>query len=434
MMESFDLVIVGGGASGLIAAGRAAELGAKVLLLEHKSKPGRKLAITGKGRCNLTNSLDLPGFLNHFHPNGRFLRNSFNRFFKTELVFLLKRLGIETVEERGGRVFPKNRKAPEVVEALVRWVRKENVRILTGTTVSEFLIEGDSIHGVKVCPVKQHKHKIVPDQNNPETYASKKVILATGGASYPATGSTGDGYRLAKSIGHKVITPRPALVPLEVDRKQVHGLEGLDLRNIEISLWINGKKKDDAFGEMSFTEFGLSGPVILSISHQVVDALLEKATVSVKLDLKPALDHKKLDQRLLRDLENNRQKSIRKILKGLLPNQLIPFCSQQLKIPLAKKANEITARERKSLRLWLKEMPFNITGHRPFSEAIVTAGGISLPEIDPKTLESRLVANLYFAGEVMDIQADTGGFNLQAAFSTGYLAAESAVGALPGED
>lgn len=432
MMENFDIVIIGGGASGLIAAGRAAEMGAKVLLLEHKSKPGRKLAITGKGRCNLTNSSELPEFLNHFHPNGRFLRNSFSRFFSGELVSLLNRLGIETVEERGGRIFPKNGKAPEVVEALMKWLREQNVTILKSTTVSDFLIEDNSISGVKACPVKQHKQKIIPDQKKLTAYNAKRVILATGGASYPATGSTGDGYRLAKSIGHKVITPRPALVPLEVNKGQVLGLEGLDLRNIEISMWVNGKKMADAFGEMSFTEFGLSGPVILTISHQVVDALLEKARVSIKLDLKPALDHKKLDRRLLRDLENNRQKSIQKILKGLLPKQLIAYCSQQLGISLEKKASDMSAKERKSLRLWLKDIPFDITGYRPFNEAIVTAGGVSLQEINPKTLESRLIDNLHFAGEVMDIQADTGGFNLQAAFSTGYLAAESAVGGLSG--
>ncbi len=434
MMEDFDIVIIGGGASGLIAAGRAAELGAGVLLLEHKSKPGRKLAITGKGRCNLTNSAELPEFLNHFHPNGRFLRNSFSRFFKTELVSLLERLGIETVEERGGRIFPKSGKAPEVVEALVNWVRKKNVNILTNTAVCEFLIKGDSIHGVKACPVKWQKNKIIPDQKKLTTYTSKKVILATGGLSYPATGSTGDGYRLAKTIGHTVVPPRPALVPIEVNKKQIHGLDGLDLRNIEISLWIDGKKKDSAFGEMSFTEFGLSGPVILTISHQVVDALLNNAEVVIKLDLKPALDHKKLDLRLLRDLENNNQKSIQKILKGLLPNKLVPYCSHRLNIPLDRKANEITAKDRKSLRLWLKEIPFEVLGYRPFSEAIVTSGGVRIQEISPKTLASRVMSNLYFAGEVMDIQADTGGFNLQAAFSTGYLAAESAVGALSETD
>ncbi len=426
-MNKTDLIVIGAGAAGLMAAGRAAELGASVLLIEHQSKPGRKLAITGKGRCNLTNAMPLSEFLNHFHPNARFLRAAFSRFFTDELIDLFQQLGVKTVVERWGRVFPESGKAQDVVKALVSWNLKLGVTIMNQTAVIQLLEDGGILEGVSVCPATNRKNKIIKDFQKQEKLNCSTLILATGGASYPATGSTGDGYKLAEKMGHGIISPRPSLVPLEVKSKHLEMLDGLLLKNISASLWINGKKIASEFGELQFTAFGLSGAIILTLSHLVVDSLLEKSKAEIVLDLKPALEHKKLDNRLLRELSNNAKQQFQTILKNLLPKQMIPFCLADTNIDAKKKANEVTAKERKKLRMWLKELPLTISGYRPFSEAIITAGGVNLKEVDSKNMASKKINGLFFAGEVLDVQADTGGFNLQAAFSTGRLAAESAV-------
>ena len=426
-MNKADIVVVGAGAAGLMAAGRAAEMGANVLLVEHQSKPGRKLAITGKGRCNLTNVMPLPDFLNHFHPNGRFLRTSFSHFFAEDLMTLLQQNGVKTIVERGGRVFPESGKAQDVVKALVAWNLNAGVTILNQTAVTLLHEEGGKLEGVSVCPTSQQKNKTIKDNRKQEKIICPAMILATGGASYPATGSTGDGYRMAEKIGHHIVKPRPALVPLELAGNETKMLEGLLLKNISASLWIEGKKITSEFGELQFTGFGLSGPVILTLSHLVVDGLLENKKAEIVLDLKPALEHKKLDDRLQRELKNSSKKQFQSILKTLLPLQMIPFCLSRTNIAPEKTCNEITAKDRKKLRLWLKEISLPISGYRPFSEAIITAGGISLKEVNSKNLASKKMKGLFLAGEVLDIQADTGGFNLQAAFSTGRLAAESAL-------
>jgi len=396
----------------LMAAGRAAELGAETLLLEKMNRPGRKLCITGRGRCNLTNVAPLSDFITRFGPSGQFLRQAFSRFFSAELVALFEELGVPTVTERGGRVFPVSGQAREVVDALVHWVRKRGGTLRTRSPVERLLVEGGRVVGVQVSPNRVHR--------------SDAVIIATGGASYPATGSTGDGYRLAQSVGHTIVPIRPALVPLETAGDIAPRLQGLSLRNVAVRVWVNEKKQAEAFGEMLFTHFGVSGPTILTLSRQVVDALRLGQRVTLSIDLKLALDERRLDARLLRDLDAHGKRQFHTLLKDLLPRKLIPVCIDLLGIPPNRVAHQITAQERKRLRIWLKDFRLEVTGHRPFAEAIVTAGGVDTREVDPRTMASRLAEGLYLAGEVLDVDGDTGGFNLQAAFSTGWLAGRSA--------
>jgi hypothetical protein len=408
-----------------MAAGQAAEQGATVLLLEKMDRPGRKLRITGKGRCNLTNVAPLSDFIAHFGPNGRFLRQAFSRFFTPDLVAFLEGLGVPTVTERGGRVFPASQEATDIVDALVRWVRDRGVTLRTRSPVERLLVEGERVTGVWIAGNQVSSEK--PGFSDSERlYRAAAVIVATGGASYPATGSTGDGYRLAESVGHTVVPIRPALVPLETAGDVAPRLQGLSLRNVTVRLWVDGKKQGDLFGEMLFTHFGLSGPTVLSLSRQAVDALRLGQSVRLSIDLKPALDERKLDARLLRDLDAHGKQQFRTLLKGLLPRKLIPVCLDLTGIPPEKLAHQITAQERKRLRAWLKDFRLQVTGHRSFREAIITAGGVDTREVDPRTMASRLVEGLYFAGEVLDVDADTGGYNLQAAFSTGWLAGRSA--------
>jgi len=394
----------------LMAAGQAAGLGAKTLLLEKMDRPGRKLRITGKGRCNLTNVAPLSEFMGHFGPNGRFLRQAFSRFFTPELVAFLDELGVPTVTERGGRVFPASDQAQEVVEAMVTWVKRQGVILRTGSRVEQLVVEDGRVVGARV--------------SGGRVYRANAVIIATGGASYPGTGSTGDGYRLAGSVGHTIAPIRPALVPLETAGDVAPQLQGLSLRNVAVRVWVDGTKQAQAFGEMLFTHFGLSGPIILSLSRGVVDALRGGQSVTLSIDLKPALNGAKLDARLLRDLDAHGKRQFRTLLQGLLPKKLIPVCVDLTGIPPDKVGHQITAGERKRLRTWLKDFRLEVTGHRSFREALVTAGGVDTREVNPRTMASRLVGGLYFAGEVLDVDADTGGYNLQAAFSTGWVAGQ----------
>jgi len=403
-----------------MAAGQAAQVGAETLLLEKMDRPGRKLRIAGKGRCNLTNVAPVSEFIAHFGPNGRFLRQAFHQFFNADLVAFFEGLGVRTVTERGGRVFPVSGEAQDVVDALARWVRERGVTSRTRSPVERLLVEGGRVVGVQVSRNQVSGEK-------PGFYSADAVIVATGGASYPATGSTGDGYRLAQAVGHTIVPIRPALVPLETAGDVAPGLQGLSLRNVTVRVWVNGIKQAEAFGEMLFTHFGLSGPIILSLSRQVVDALRLSQRVILSIDLKPALDEGKLDARLLRDLDAHGKQQFRTMLKGLLPSKLIPVCIDLVNIPPHKEAHQITSEERQRLRAWLKDFRLEVTGHRPFAEAVITAGGVDVREVDPRTMASRLVEGLYFAGEVLDVDADTGGYNLQAAFSTGWVAGRSAV-------
>ena len=400
-------------------------MGAEVLLLEKMDRPGRKLRLSGKGRCNLTNVAPLSEFITHFGPNGRFLRQAFSRFFAADLVAFVEELGVPTVTERGGRVFPASGQAQDVVDALVRWIGEQGVILQTRSPVERLLVEGKQVVGVQVS--RSRVSRKGPGPSFAEwVYRADAVIIATGGASYPGTGSTGDGYRMAESIGHTITPIRPALVPLETAGDVAARLQGLSLRNVSVRMLVDGKERAELFGEMLFTHFGLSGPIILSLSRQAVDALRLGQGVTLSIDLKPALDQRKLDARILRDLDAHGKRQFRTLLKGLLPSKLIPVCIDLTSISPYQVGHQITAQERKRLRTWLKDFRLEVTGHRPFAEAIITAGGVETREVDPYTMASRLVGNLYFAGEVLDVDADTGGYNLQAAFSTGWLAGRSA--------
>ncbi len=415
--ENHHVIVVGGGPAGLMAAGQAACQGARTLLLEKMERPARKLRITGKGRCNLTNVTPVEHFIERFGPSGQFLRQAFYRFFTPDLIAFFDQLDVPTVTERGGRVFPASNDAEDVVDALINWTQAQGAVIQTRAPVESLII--DTVHpgntrviGVRVAPNR--------------AYRASSVIVASGGASYPGTGSTGDGYRLAASVGHTIVPIRPALVPLETVSDVAPRLQGLSLRNVSVQAIIAGETRTEQFGEMLFTHFGVSGPVILTMSREIVDGLRRGERVEISIDLKPALDEGTLDERILRDFDAHGKRQFRNILKGLLPSKLIPVCADLVDISPYKVAHQITAEERDRLRTWLKDFRLRVSGHRPFTEAIVTAGGVETTEVEPRTMASKLVEGLYFAGEVLDVDADTGGYNLQAAFSTGWLAGRAA--------
>jgi predicted Rossmann fold flavoprotein len=410
-MNRQRIIVIGGGPSGLMAAGHAAEKGADTLLLEKMKHAGRKLRLTGKGRCNLTNTAKLDDFLSRFNDKDKFLRHAFSQFFNTELMDFLKNNGLELTTERGGRVFPTSGRAPDVLATLQDWIADCGVHLKYSTPVEKLLINDGRISGVV---------------SRGRKFPCASVVLATGGASYPATGSTGDGYRLAESVGHKIIPIRPALIPLNLKGGSTKILDGVSLKNTNVRLLINGAMRREAFGEVAFTKTGIGGPVTLSLSRQAVDAIDAGHKVALSLDLKPALDQQKLAARISRDLTKRKHETYKSFLRGLLPKQMVSICMIKTGISGKRIAGSITAEERKHLINWIKGFRLNVNGYRQLSEAIVTAGGIATNEIDPKTLESRVVKGLYIAGEVMDVDADTGGYNLQAAFSTGRLAGLSA--------
>ncbi len=426
-MADLDVIVVGGGPAGMMAAGMAAASGVKTNLLEKMEQPGRKLRITGKGRCNLTNSAPLDVFIGHFGENGRFLYSAFSRYFCADLLEFMQHMGIQTVEERGGRIFPVHDDAQEIVLALQAWMAKNGVVLQTRAKVDKLIVDNGSIQGAVFVETQFPSPRFKSGGDKVERIIrARAVILATGGASYPGTGSTGDGYRLAASVGHTIVPIRPALVPLEIEGDVPSRLQGLSLRNINARFFHKDEVFAEGFGEMLFTHFGVSGPIVLSQSRKVVDALRKGRRVELSIDLKPALDDEKLDARLLRDLDAHGKRQFQTILKDLLPRKLIPVCVDLVGIPARKPAHQITTGERQRLRTWLKDFRLSVSGHRSFKEAIITAGGVDLREVDPRTMGSKLVDGLYFAGEVLDLDADTGGYNLQAAFSTGWLAGTSA--------
>jgi predicted Rossmann fold flavoprotein len=404
-----QIIVIGGGAAGMMAAGQAAECGAKVLLLEKMDKVGKKIAISGKGRCNITNAADLETIINNFPGNGNFLYGPLYSFTNQDLVEFLRERGIETKVERGQRVFPVSDDADQVVWALRNFLTKNGVEIKTGVQVERVIASEGQVTGVKTA--------------NGDTFQADAVIIATGGLSYPGTGSTGDGYKWATELGHKVIKTRPSLVPLVATEEWVKELQGLALKNVTVSAWRGPKSLDSHFGELLFTHFGVTGPIVLSLSRTVVDELARTGKpVKITIDLKPALSPEQLDLRLQRDFEAKVRKQYKNALDELLPKSMIPVVIKLSAIPADKWVHQITKEERRNLGSLLKALPLNISKSLPVAAAIVTAGGVNVKEINPKTMESKLVRGVYFAGEVIDIDAYTGGFNLQAAFSTGYVA------------
>lgn len=414
MEKCYDVIVVGAGAAGLIAAGRAAELGGRVLVLEKMERAGRKILISGKGRCNITNDAPLAEFLQHIHPNSRFLKHAFTRFFSHDIVRLLDEYHCPTVVERGGRVFPVSNKSADVVRALVQWGHDHQVEIRCGHKVEELLVADGAVTGLTV-----------QSRFGRQELRANNIICCTGGMSYPATGSDGDGYRFAAAAGHTITPPRQALVPLETAGDSAQRMAGLSLKNVKAMVWVNGKKAKEAFGEMLFTEFGVSGPIVLTLSRLVVDELRNKHRVELSVDLKPALDEPKLDDRLLRDLAEHGKTTMEWIFRKWLPAAMIPVVLDRTGIAGNRAGHQLGAKERRKILLLMKDFRFTVTGCRPFKEAIITAGGVVTAEVDPQTMASKRIKHLYFAGEMLDLDADTGGFNLQIAFSTGWLAAQA---------
>jgi predicted Rossmann fold flavoprotein len=411
-MSKERIIVVGAGAAGLMAAGQAAFKGIEVLLLEKKEQPGRKIAISGKGRCNLTNAENVGDFIENYPGNGRFLHGILREFDNVKLREFFAQYGVETKVERGGRVFPVSDDAEAVVQALLQFITEAGVNLRINRTVEEILISEGSVEGVRL--------------NNGEVHKASAVVLCTGGGSYPGTGSMGDGYRFAKKLGHKVISPRPSLIPLKTVENWVKELQGLSLRNVEATLWYGGKKQKSEFGEMLFTHFGVSGPIILTLSRWAGEALARGEKVELKINLKPALSQEQLDLRLQRDFQKFANKQFKNSLDEILPKSLIPIIIELSKVTADRPVHQITREERKHLVQLLQGLSLTIKETLPLAAAIVTAGGVDVKEIDPKTMASKRVRGLYWAGEVVDVDGVTGGYNLQAAFAMGYRAGRAA--------
>jgi len=393
-----------------MAAGRAAELGAKVLLLEKMGRVGIKLALTGKGRCNLTNGGDRQSFIENYRHNGKFLHNVFSRFFNQDLISFFHQKGLPTVEERGKRVFPASNRAQDVVRVLRDHVASCGVQTLLHTPARAILQENDRVVGVRT---------------DSGVRAASRVILAPGGASYSRTGSTGDGYRMAQELGHTLMPIRPALVPLEAEEGYIRELQGLSLKNVRATLFSSGRKAGEEFGEMLFTHFGVSGPIVLTLSGPAVEEF-PRGRVELSIDFKPGLTHEQVNQRLLREFRAGGRRKIINIMPNLLPQRLVPVLLRRGEISPELKGGEIHAGTRRRMVGLLKDWRLTLRRARPLEEAIVTAGGVATKEIHPSTMESRIVRGLHFCGEVIDIDGKTGGYNLQAAFSTGWAAGEAA--------
>lgn len=408
-MSERKVIIIGAGAAGLIAAAESARLGNQVLVIEKMQRPARKVMITGKGRCNITNAcFDLEELISNVPTNPRFLYSAFSAFMPYDTIALMEELGVPTKIERGNRVFPVSDRAVDVVDALVKNAKQAGAKIIQGT-VTGFNVENNKIASVVLA--------------DGSTYECDSVAVCTGGKSYPATGSTGDGYLLAESVGHTVTPLKPSLISLVCRNNFIPQLQGLSLRNVAIKVTDGEKNIYSDFGEMLFTHYGVSGPVILSASAHLSEP--KKHSYKISIDLKPALDDKTLDKRIQRDFAENNNKDFINSLSALLPNKLIPVIVKLSGIEPSTKCNQISREQRLNLVRLIKDFCVDITDFRPIEEAIITSGGVSVKEINPKTMKSKIIDNLYFAGEVIDVDAYTGGFNLQIAFSTGYLCGQN---------
>lgn len=400
-----DVIVIGGGPAGMMAAGVAAKKGKSVILLERNDRLGKKLFITGKGRCNLTNDTDVEGLLNNTPGNPYFLYSAFYGFCAQDTMAFFEELGVPLVVERGNRVFPRSQKSGDIVRAMKRLVEDNGVKVIYNARVSEIICEDKRVKGVRV---------------GKKEYLASSVILATGGKSYQMTGSSGDGYRLVSELGHSITDLHPSLVPLKASEKWCRALQGLSLKNVAINAYSGKKKLYSDFGEMMFTHFGVTGPVILSASRYILDEM--KNEVKLVIDLKPALSESELNQRLLRDFEKYSNKAFKNALDDLLPQKLIPVIIELSKIDSFKKVNVITKEERLRLLKLLKALEITIYDTNGYDEAVVTSGGVCVDEINPSTMQSKIIEGLFFAGEIIDVDSLTGGFNLQIAFSTGFLA------------
>ncbi|MDD5625983.1 MAG: NAD(P)/FAD-dependent oxidoreductase [Patescibacteria group bacterium] len=406
-IEIFDVAVIGGGPAGMMAAGRAAELGASVVLLEKNNNLGKKLLMTGKGRCNLTqNQPDNREFIKKIGANGKFLFSSLACFGPEETMQFFKSHNLPLKTERGKRVFPTSDRAEDVLKVLQRYLKENKVKFIYGSEIFDFKLENQHIEKIKL------KDGFVQARN---------YIIAVGGKSYPTTGSTGDGYQWAKRMGHTIIETNPTLVPVRTNESWIQYLQGLSLKNVAINIFQNNKKQATRFGEMIFTHFGLSGPIILDASREIGE-LLKKGEVEIEIDFKPALDFKQLDERLKRDFQESANKNFENYLPQLVPKKMIGVVIKLSGIIANTKIHAITKEERKILVHLLKEMKVSVVGLMGYDQAIATSGGVSLKEIDSKTMKSKIIDNLFFAGEILDLDGPTGGYNLQICWSTGYAA------------
>ena len=409
------VIVVGGGPAGMMSAITAAENGNEVTIIEKMPSFGKKLLITGKGRCNITSSLYMSEFIKNTPGNGKFLYSAFQNYTNKDIIEFLKKQGLEVKEERGNRIFPVTDKSIDVLNCFKKRIDELKIQYKLNTRVEKILIRNNEVLAVRT---------------DREIIQTDKIILATGGKSYPLTGSTGDGYKIAKDIGHTIVPIKPSLVPLEVyEKESCKKLQGLSLRNVGIKIIDDDRKKIvyEDFGEMVFTHFGISGPMILSgsahlVKYKDIDYLLRNKYIRMSIDLKPALTEEQLDDRILRDFKEFKNKQFKHSLDKLLPQKMIPLIIELSKIDENKRVNEITKEERRNLVQLLKNFTITIKDFRPVEEAIITCGGINTKEINPKTMESKIIKGLYFAGEIIDVDAYTGGFNLQIAYSTGYTA------------
>lgn len=416
------VIIIGGGPAGMLAAITSAKNGNETTIIEKNNRLGKKLLITGKGRCNITSSIDISNFINNIPGNGKFLYSAFQNYTNKDIINFLEKNGVSVKEERGNRIFPKSDRSLDVEKAFEREITKLHINVKLNSKVTKIMVKNNKVEGVKY----------LNSEDIEKTLYADKIILATGGATYPLTGSTGDGYKMAEQLGHTVTKIKPSLIPLTASKgsiKTCQELQGLSLRNVAIRLMDAEKSKKiyEDFGEMIFTHFGVSGPTILSSSahllrYKNVEELLANGKITLEIDLKPALSEQQLDLRIQRDFSANKNKEFKNSLDALLPQKLVPVIVDLSGIDEDKKVNEVTKEERLKLVELLKKFTVTISGFRPLEEGIITAGGISVKEINPKTMESKIVEGLFFAGEIIDVDAYTGGFNLQIAYSTGYTA------------